>query len=31
MRVEDVMTNDVITVSPEASVQKAARLMSDHG
>jgi CBS domain-containing protein len=31
MRVEDVMTADVITVSPEVSVHKAARLMCDHG
>ena len=31
MRVEDVMTADVITVGPEVSVHKAARLMSDHG
>jgi CBS domain-containing protein len=31
MRVEDVMTADVITVSPEVSVHQAARLMSDHG
>jgi len=31
MRVEDVMTADVITVGPDVSVHKAARLMSDHG
>ena len=31
MRVEDVMTKDVITVGPDVSVHKAARLMSDHG
>jgi CBS domain-containing protein len=31
MRVQDVMTKDVITVGPEVSVHKAARLMSDHG
>jgi CBS-domain-containing membrane protein len=31
MRVEDVMTADVIAVGPEVSVHKAARLMSDHG
>jgi CBS-domain-containing membrane protein len=31
MRVEDVMTSDVITVGPEVSVHKAASLMSDHG
>ena len=31
MRVQDVMTSDVITASPEMSVHKAARLMSDHG
>ena len=31
MRVEDVMTADVITVGPEVSVHKAAQLMSDHG
>jgi CBS domain-containing protein len=31
MRVQDVMTADVITVGPEVSVHKAARLMSDHG
>ena len=30
-RVSDVMTADVITVGPEVSVHKAARLMSDHG
>jgi CBS-domain-containing membrane protein len=31
MRVQDVMTSDVITVGRDASVQKAARLMVDHG
>ena len=31
MRVEDVMTADVVTVGPETSVHKAARLMTDHG
>jgi CBS-domain-containing membrane protein len=31
MRVADVMTADVITVTPETSVHKAAALMSDHG
>ena len=31
MRVQDVMTKDVITATPELSVHKAARLMSDHG
>jgi CBS domain-containing protein len=31
MRVQDVMTKDVITVTPDTSVHKAARLMSDHG
>jgi CBS domain-containing protein len=31
MRVQDVMTPDVITVAPEVFVHKAARLMSDHG
>lgn len=31
MRVEDVMSADVITVGPEVFVHKAARLMSDHG
>jgi CBS domain-containing protein len=31
MRVNDVMTADVIAVGPDASVHKAARLMSDHG
>jgi CBS-domain-containing membrane protein len=31
MRVQDVMTKDVITASPETTVHKAARLMSDHG
>ena len=30
MRVQDVMTKDVITATPEVSVHKAARLMSDH-
>ena len=31
MKVAEVMTKDVITVSPESSVHTAARLMSDHG
>ena len=31
MRVQDVMTSDVISVGPEESVHKAARLMADHG
>jgi CBS domain-containing protein len=31
MRVNDVMTADVIAVGPDVSVHKAARLMSDHG
>lgn len=31
MNVQDAMTADVITVGPEVSVHKAARLMSDHG
>jgi CBS domain-containing protein len=31
MRVQDVMTADVITVGPDVPVHKAARLMSDHG
>jgi CBS domain-containing protein len=31
MRVQDVMTADVIAVGPEVSVHTAARLMSDHG
>lgn len=31
MHVKDAMTADVITVGPEVSVHKAARLMSDHG
>jgi CBS domain-containing protein len=31
MRVNDVMTSDVITVGPDVSVHKAARLLSDHG
>jgi CBS-domain-containing membrane protein len=30
-RVEDVMTGDVITVDPGASIHAAARLMLDHG
>jgi CBS domain-containing protein len=31
MKVQDVMTADVITVGPEVLVHKAARLMGDHG
>ena len=31
MKVEDVMTADVITVRPDALVREAARLMTDHG
>jgi CBS domain-containing protein len=30
MKVEDLMTRDVIIVSPETSIQKAAKLMVDH-
>ena len=30
MTIEDVMTRDVITVSPEASIHMAARLMAEH-
>jgi CBS domain-containing protein len=31
MRVQDVMTRDVITVGPEVTVHKAAQSMADHG
>ncbi|MBI4635248.1 MAG: CBS domain-containing protein [Candidatus Rokubacteria bacterium] len=31
MKIQDVMTQDVITVSPETPIHKAARLMVDHG
>lgn len=31
MKVEEIMTRDVITVSPNASIHAAARLMVDHG
>jgi CBS domain-containing protein len=31
MKVGEVMTKAVITVSPESSLHTAARLMSDHG
>ncbi len=31
MTVEDIMSRDVITVSPETPIAKAARLMVDHG
>ena len=31
MKVEDVMTRDVITVAPGTSIQAAAQLMVDHG
>jgi CBS domain-containing protein len=31
MKVEDVMTRDLITVAPGASIHAAARLMVDHG
>jgi CBS domain-containing protein len=31
MTIEDIMTRDVITVSPETPIHKAARLMADHG
>ena len=31
MRAADVMTNDVITVGEDASVQEVARLMAEHG
>jgi CBS domain-containing protein len=30
MRIEEVMTRDVVTVRPETSVQAAAKLMLDH-
>lgn len=30
MRIEEIMTRDVVTVRPEASVQSAAKLMVDH-
>jgi CBS domain-containing protein len=31
MTVEDVMTRNVVTVTPETSIHEAARLMVDHG
>ncbi len=31
MRAADIMTTDVITISPDASVKKLAKLLSDHG
>jgi len=31
MKVEDVMTCDVITIGPDDMIDKAARLMADHG
>ena len=31
MTIEDVMTRDVITVSPETPIHRAAQLMVDHG
>jgi len=31
MNVEEIMTHDVITVTPETTVHKAARLMVEHG
>ena len=31
MRVEEIMTKDVITVAPKTSIHEAARLMADHG
>jgi CBS domain-containing protein len=31
MRIEEIMTRDVVTVRPETSVQSAAKLMVDHG
>ena len=31
MTVEDVMTRDVITVSPATPIHEAARLMVEHG
>ena len=31
MRVEDAMTCDVISVGPEDTIERAARLMADHG
>lgn len=31
MRVEEIMTRDVITVTPTTSIHQAARLMVDHG
>lgn len=31
MRIEEIMTPDVITVGPETAIHRAARLMVDHG
>ena len=31
MRAADIMTTDVITISPDASVKELAKLLSDHG
>jgi CBS domain-containing protein len=31
MTVDDIMTRDVITVSPQTTIHAAARLMVDHG
>ena len=31
MRVKDLMSKDVITVSPKASIRAAARIMDEHG
>ena len=31
MRAADVMTNEVITVGEDASVQEAAKLLAEHG
>src|SRR3990172_6641208 len=31
MRVEEIMTKDVITVSPKTPIHEAAELMIDHG
>src|SRR5262247_76569 len=31
MKIQDIMTRDLITVSPQTPIHKAARLMADHG
>jgi len=31
MKIQDIMTRDLVTVSPQTPIHKAARLMADHG